>query len=83
VHDVVALVVTRAGILALGGLLAGTAAAFLLCGALRGFVFGIAPTDPATWVSGIAVLAAVALIAAWLPARRAGRVDPLVVLRSD
>ena len=47
------------------------------------FTEGITPRDPATLGGVTAVLAAVALLACWLPARRASRVDPMVALRSD
>jgi putative ABC transport system permease protein len=46
-------------------------------------VFGIGPNDPATMAGAIAVLLAVALAAAWIPARRATRVDPMAALRED
>jgi ABC-type antimicrobial peptide transport system permease subunit len=46
-------------------------------------VFGIAQTDPITYVSTIAVLVAIATLASWWPARRATRIDPLVAMRSD
>jgi putative ABC transport system permease protein len=64
---------------ATGGMLVG----FLVVRLLRGFVYGVAPTDPLTFVAVPAVLLAVAAAAAWLPARRASRVDPMVVLRIE
>ncbi len=61
------------------GLGLGAAAAF----ALRGFLFGISPADPFTFVAVTALLAACALLAAWLPARRASKIDPMAALRAD
>jgi predicted permease len=61
----------------------GLAAAFMLARLLQGLLFGIKAIDPLTFVAVPAVLLAVAFMAAWLPARRAGRVDPQVALRSE
>lgn len=63
------------------GLLLGTAASFALAGVLRSMLYGIAPGDPPTLVAVVLVLAGAALLASWLPARRATRLSPMVVLR--
>jgi len=60
--------------------LAGAAAATHL---IRSQLFGVGPGDPATFIVAPAVLAGVALLACWLPARRAAKVDPVVALRSE
>jgi putative ABC transport system permease protein len=46
-------------------------------------LFGVGSTDPTTFATGIAVLAAAALLAAYLPVRRATRVDPMISLRNE
>ena len=58
-------------------------AAFGSIGAVRTLLPGISPLDPITFVSVPVLLAAIALLASWIPARKAGRVDPLVALRVD
>ncbi len=50
---------------------------------VRAELFGVKPTDPSTLIAGTFALAALALAAGYLPARRASRVDPMVALRRD
>ena len=69
--------------LVLGALVLGGVASVLLSRFLSGLLFEIEPTDPVTFVAVGAVLAAVALLAAYVPARRATRVDPIDALRAE
>jgi putative ABC transport system permease protein len=65
------------------GILIGVGLSFLVQQSLSAFLYGIEPTDLATWAAAVAAMAAVAFLAAWLPARRAAAVNPAVVLRGD
>jgi len=65
------------------GLAAGLAATFAAGRVARAFLFEIEPHDPMTLAAVVIALGATALAAAWLPARRAQRVDPLVALRAE
>jgi ABC-type antimicrobial peptide transport system permease subunit len=65
------------------GLAAGLAAAYLASRYLESLLFGLRPTDPAALAAAVALLAAVTLAAAFVPARRASRVDPQIALRAE
>jgi predicted permease len=65
------------------GVVAGMLAALALARLLAGLLYGVPPVDPFTFVVVPAILLGVATLAAWLPARRALRTDPVVALRSD
>jgi ABC-type antimicrobial peptide transport system permease subunit len=67
--------------LMLGGLLAGSFCAFLTARALRTLIFAFAPADYTLLAAAAAILATVAALAAWLPARRAARLNPIDTLR--
>ena len=64
------------------GLLLGTSVSTLLTQALRGLLFGVTPSDPATFAGMLLLLTLVAMTAGYLPARRASRTDPSIVLRA-
>lgn len=66
-----------------GGLVAGLTVSTLVSGLLRSALFGISPTEPRTLAAAVAVLAVVAAAAIDMPARRATRVNPLLVLRRE
>jgi ABC-type antimicrobial peptide transport system permease subunit len=69
--------------LALVGLVLGIGAAFWLTRFLASFLFGVKAWDPAVFVSVPLTLAAVALLAVWLPATRASRLNPITALRVE
>jgi putative ABC transport system permease protein len=65
------------------GIALGIGVAVVLSRVMSAFLFGVGPMDPMTYAAVSAVLAAAALLATYLPARRASRVDPIVALRAD
>jgi putative ABC transport system permease protein len=81
--DVARLVLGQGLLLTFGGVVLGTLAALALARFVAGMLFGVEPTDPATFLGVAAILTAVAALACYRPARRAGRVDPLVALRGE
>ncbi len=81
--DVVRMVVRGAIVLAGSGIVLGVVAALWTSRFLTSLLFGIAPTDITTLVGVSVLLLLVGASAAWLPARRAARVDPLVALRTE
>jgi putative ABC transport system permease protein len=82
-RTVVSLVVRDAMLLVAGGILIGSGAAYLLGQTLETLLFETRRTDPVTFGSVAALLAVVALLASYAPARRATRVDPIVALRAE
>jgi putative ABC transport system permease protein len=82
-RDILALVVARGMALAGIGLAAGLAAAFAAARLLSKMLFGVKATDPVTYAAVAVSLGFVALLACYLPARRAMRIDPLIALRSE
>jgi putative ABC transport system permease protein len=82
-RDVLRLIVAQGLKLTLIGVIVGLAGALALTRALTFFLFGVTATDPLTFVAVALLLAGVALVACWIPARRAAKVDPLIALRCD
>jgi putative ABC transport system permease protein len=81
--SVTALVVRQGLTLTAVGLAIGVAASFAAARSLKTVIYGVTATDPTTLASVAAVLTIVALVACFVPARRASRVDPIVVLREE
>jgi ABC-type antimicrobial peptide transport system permease subunit len=81
--NVVADVLRGALRLASIGVVLGLAGAFGVTRFLSSFLFGVSPMDPATLAGVASVLVAVTVVASWLPALRAARVDPMAALRSE
>ena len=81
--EVVSLILRGAGVLALVGVGAGVAGALALSRFLSSQLYGITATDPATYAALALLLVGIVLIASYVPARRATRVDPVTALQQD
>jgi predicted permease len=77
------LVVGQGMMVAVAGIIAGAAGAAMVTRFMRTLLFGVEATDPLTFICVATLLAGIATVASGLPARRAARVDPVVVLRGD
>ena len=82
-RDVLRLVLARALRIVVAGVMLGLAGAFGVTRVLQRFLFGVTPTDPIAFTIVTLLLMAVGLMAAWLPARRATRIDPCAALRAE
>jgi putative ABC transport system permease protein len=77
------LIVGQAMSLVAISLVIGVAGAFAATRLLNSLLFGVGASDPITFVSIVLLVSVVAFLAAWLPARRATRVDPIIALRAE
>jgi predicted permease len=82
-RNILHLIVRQGMILALTGVAIGLAGAFALTRLMRSLLFGIRSTDPLTFAGIAALLTLIALLASYIPARRAARIDPMVSLRCE
>ena len=82
-RDVLGLVLRRAAVVTAAGIVIGAGSALLLTRLLAALLYGVEPGDPATFVSVTALLGVIALVAGYIPARRATRVDAIAALRAE
>jgi predicted permease len=82
-RNILSLVVRQGLVLAFSGVAIGLAAAFLLVRLIRSLLFGVEVTDPLTFVGISLLLAMITLLACYIPAQRAARIDPMISLRCD
>jgi ABC-type antimicrobial peptide transport system permease subunit len=83
VRDVLRMIVSQGMRMVIIGLALGLTGAFALTRLFASLLLGVGTTDPLTFVGVALLLFAIALLACWIPARRATRVDPLIALRQD
>jgi putative ABC transport system permease protein len=82
-RDILKMILRQSVVVVGIGLAIGLAVAFAGTRAIADLIVGIKPTDPATFVTVVVLLSAIALMACWIPARRATRVSPLTALRYE
>jgi len=80
---VLRMVVGRGLLLTAVGLAVGLGASWALTGLMKNLLYGVEAVDPATFAGVAAFLGGVAVVACWIPARRASRLDPMAVLREE
>jgi ABC-type antimicrobial peptide transport system permease subunit len=81
--DVVKSIMRTGLILTILGIVTGLAGALVLCRLLTSLLYGISPADPISYGLVILIVTAVSLMACWLPAHRATRIDPMEALRYE
>jgi predicted permease len=77
------MILREGGVLLAIGLVFGVAGAFFATGVIRGLLFGVAPHDPVTLVSVAVMMSAIGIVACWIPALRAARIDPAITMRAS
>lgn len=82
-RTVIGMILRQGGVLVVAGAALGVVAALGVGRLIRGLLFQTSPTDPVTYLALASLLAAVAIFATWIPARRAAAVDPVTALRDE
>jgi ABC-type antimicrobial peptide transport system permease subunit len=82
-RDVLRLVMREGLVLAGVGIVIGVATALAAMRLIEAYLYGVSPADPVTFIAIPLLLGGVALVACWLPARRAAKVDPMIAFRCD
>jgi ABC-type lipoprotein release transport system permease subunit len=76
------MILGEGGVLLVLGLAVGVVGAFFATRFIRGLLFGVAPNDPTTFAGVAVMMAAIGIVACWIPALRAARIDPVITMRS-
>ena len=76
------MILKEGGVLLATGLALGIAGALLAARVIRGLLFGVAPHDPATFIGVAVMIGAIGMVACWIPALRAARIDPAIAMRA-
>jgi predicted permease len=79
---VLRMILKEGGMLLGMGLVLGVAGAFFAARVIQGLLFGVAPHDPATFIGVAVMMSVIGIVACWIPARRAARIDPAITMRS-
>jgi ABC-type antimicrobial peptide transport system permease subunit len=82
-EDVLRMILTRAAKLTVIGVCSGLLLAFALAHGVANLLYEVSPNDPVVFGTITAVITGIALLASWLPAGRASRIDPMVALRDE
>ena len=82
-RDVLGLVLRRVAVVTAAGIVIGTGLALLLTRLLAALLYGVKPGDPMTFVTVAVLLGVIALVAGYIPARRATRIDAIAALRAE
>ncbi|HMA04005.1 MAG TPA: ABC transporter permease [Gemmatimonadaceae bacterium] len=75
------MILSEGGVLLAAGLAIGIAFAFLALRVISGLLFGVAPNDPATFAIVVVLMTVIGIVACWIPANRASRIDPAITMR--